>query len=99
MKYNQELLDDIMTDAMHGFSLIEIANRLGISINEFLIDFNDETMQVKAYYNAGRAKGKIETDTALYALAKNGSSTAKKEYDQKMAESELSNKLLEIFNS
>ncbi len=99
MRYNPEILDDIMTDAMHGFSLLEIAVRLGIPYEIFFADYKNETLQVKRYYDAGRSKGKIETDSVLYNLAKNGSATAKQAYDKKMIDAELSNKFLEILNS
>lgn len=99
MKYNQDILDDIMADAMHGFSVSDIANRLGISPTALLADYNDAETQVKLYYDSGRSKGKIETDKALYELAKSGSSAAKKEYDAKITDAALSNKILEILNS
>jgi hypothetical protein len=84
---------------MHGCSLTDIAKRLCISTDELFSDFRDESTQVKMYYDSGRAKGKIETDKALYDLAKNGSSTAKKEYDSKMIDAQLANEFLEIFNA
>jgi len=99
MKYNKEILEDIMLDAKHGLSLAEIAVRICIPEKDFFADYINENTQVKLFYDSGRSQGKIETDKALYELAKNGSSTAKTAYDNKMKEAVLRNKFTEIFEA
>lgn len=97
MTYTPEILEDIELDAVHGFSMAEIAFRLGITYEKFVKDYNNKDLQVKLYFDAGRSKGKVQTDNTLYELAKSGSSTAKKAYDQKLKEAKLSDELREIF--
>lgn len=99
MKYSPEILEDIMLDAKHGLSLQEVALRLNITFKELYTNYCNPELEVKSYYDAGQSLGKIETDKALYELAKNGSSTAKKDYDDKLSDATLSNQFNEIFNS
>jgi len=99
MKYSKEILEDIMIDAKHGLSLSEIAVRLCISEKKIFDDYINENTRVKLYYDSGRSQGKIETDRALFELAKNGSSTAKTAYDNKMKEAVLRNKFTQIFEA
>ncbi len=98
MKYTKETLDDIMLDAKHGLSLKEIAIRLCIPVLDFFTDYKNKESKVKLYYDSGRAQGKIETDKALFELAKNGSTSAKESYDKKMKNADLSNEIYKIHN-
>jgi len=98
-KYPIEILEDIMKDAMLGLSLMEISIRLNMPYQEFYEDYCILNTQVKAYYDAGRSKGKIETDKSLFELAKSGSTAAKDAYDDKLIQAHLQNSFLEILNS
>ena len=98
-KYSQEILDDILLDAKHAFSLMEIAVRLNISFDELFADYCNPELPVKRFYDAGQAQGRIETDKTLYTLAKNGSSTAKDAYDKKLLIAHLSNVFKQIEES
>jgi len=98
-KYSSEVLEDIMLDAKHGFSLTDIALRIGIPYLELYSDYCNPDMKVKLYYDAGRALGMVETDKTQFELAKNGSSSAKYAYDRKMINAHLSNVFNEIDNS
>ncbi|MCD6566516.1 MAG: hypothetical protein J7K53_11315 [Bacteroidales bacterium] len=98
-KYSKGVLDDIMLDAMYGFSLSEIASRLNINYDEFLADYNNIDMPIKQFYEYGRIKGKTETDNIFFNLAKNGSATAKQIYDNKMLDADLSNAFKKIFDA
>ncbi len=80
-----------MLDGKHGLSLAEIAKRLNISEKDMFRAYNDLNTQVRTYYDGGRALGTTETDKALYDLAKNGSSTAKQAYDEKLKQANLRN--------
>jgi len=95
--YSKDNLEDIMTDAKLGFSLSEIALRLGITEQELFLDYQNDKTQVKLFYDAGRSLGKIETDRPLFNLAKNGSATAKQAYDLKLKEANLTNEIAQIF--
>jgi len=99
LTYTPDILEDIMLDAKLGLSLLDISIRLDIPYNQFYADFCNAETQIKLYYDAGRSQGRIETDKALFDLAKNGSTSAKLSYDNKLTEADLKNKFIEILNS
>jgi len=99
MKYSQTNLDDIAFDAKLGRSLTEVANRLGISYQELLLDYNDIETKVKQYYLTGQLEGMVETDNQIYTLSRNGSVTAKAVYDKKQEEAKLSNIFRDILDA
>jgi hypothetical protein len=99
MTYTPEILEDIMLDAKHGFSLSDIALRLNIPYSELYVDYLNSDTEVKTYFDAGISQGRVETDKALYELAKNGSTSAKAEYNKKLLNSELETIITEILNT
>ena len=99
MNYTKEILNDIMLDAQNGFTLAQIADRLNISYAVLYADYCNPDLPVKMFYDSGVAKGKSITDNALFELAKNGSTSAKQMYDQKISDARLSNKFREIFDA
>ena len=99
MIYTPEILEDIMLDAKHGFSLSDIALRLNIPYSELYTDYLNSETEVKLYFDSGISQGRVETDKALYELAKNGSTSAKTEYNKKLLNSELETIITEILNS
>ena len=99
MDYIPEILEDIMLDAKHGFSLSDIALRLGIPYSELYSDYLNSSTEVKAYFDAGISQGRVETDKALFELAKNGSTSAKAEYNKRLLSSELETIFKEILNN
>lgn len=99
MIYDKKTLEDIMTDAKHGFSLSDIAIRLELDYELFIFDYRDEETEIKRYYEAGRTLGRVETDKTLYSLAVSGSALAKTNYDNKIKEAKLSDAFSDIFNT
>lgn len=99
MNYTPEILEDIMLDAKHGFSLSDIALRIGIPYSELYADYLNPETKVKEFFDAGISQGRVETDKALYDLAKNGSTSAKAEYNKRLLSSELETIFKEILNS
>lgn len=96
MKYSQEILEDILLDAKHGYSLADVAMRLNLPYDELLNDYYNPIYEVKQYYDSGRAQGNTDARKAIHGLAKNGSVAANQLYQKTMMTSELENKLKEL---
>jgi len=94
--YTKQILEDILVDGRLGRSLHEIAIRLNIPYEEFIKDYDNPQTQIQRYYNAGIIEGKTKTDDTVFKLALNGSTIAKKTYDDKQIESILKNKFKQI---
>ena len=79
MNLSESQLNEITELSMLQFTPEEVAKVLGLNVNEFIAEINDDSSKIAFAYECGRLKAEAEIRKSIFSMAKQGSTPAQKQ--------------------